>query len=186
MSAYPGANSELPSSCDVAIIGAGPIGLMLGNLLGSAGVDVAVIERNDGLVGLPRAIAYDVETLRLFAQVGLFDAIAPELYSGSAGRLFQRSRRQADGDRSAAHSVRPFPARDVLPTALRAGVARRRKAICIRARVVRAHCDLTCAVSRRCRRSDRYAARPAAFAGQLRRRLRRRRQHHARTPSARG
>ena len=80
MSANPGANSELPSSCDVAIIGAGPIGLMLGNLLGSVGVDVAVIERNDGLVGLPRAIAYDVETLRLFAQVGLFDAIAPELF----------------------------------------------------------------------------------------------------------
>ena len=79
MSANAGANSELPPSCDVAIIGAGPIGLMLGNLLGSAGVDVAVIERNDGLVGLPRAIAYDVETLRLFAQVGLFDAIAPEL-----------------------------------------------------------------------------------------------------------
>ena len=70
---------ELPSRCDVAIIGAGPIGLMLANLLGSAGVDVAVIERNDGLVGLPRAIAYDAETLRLFAQVGLFDAIAPGL-----------------------------------------------------------------------------------------------------------
>ena len=31
------------------------------------------------MVGLPRAIAYDAETLRLFAQVGLFDAIAPGL-----------------------------------------------------------------------------------------------------------
>ncbi len=72
-------NAELPSQCDVAIIGAGPIGLMLANLLAAAGVDVAVIERNDGLVGLPRAIAYDAETLRLFAQVGLFDAIAPSL-----------------------------------------------------------------------------------------------------------
>ena len=79
MSAGSGANSELPSRCDVAIIGAGPIGLMLANLLGAAGVDVVVIERNEGLVGLPRAIAYDAETLRLFAQVGLFDAIAPGL-----------------------------------------------------------------------------------------------------------
>jgi len=70
---------ELPSQCDVAIIGAGPIGLMLANLLGSAGVDVIVIERNNDLVGLPRAIAYDPETLRLFAQVGLFDAIASGL-----------------------------------------------------------------------------------------------------------
>ena len=79
MSAGNGSNAELPSQCDVAIIGAGPIGLMLANLLAAAGVDVAVIERNDGLVGLPRAIAYDAETLRLFAQVGLFDAIAPGL-----------------------------------------------------------------------------------------------------------
>jgi 3-(3-hydroxy-phenyl)propionate hydroxylase len=70
---------ELPPQCDVAIIGAGPIGLMLANLLAAGGVEVAIIERNDGLVGLPRAIAYDAETLRLFAQVGLFDAIAPGL-----------------------------------------------------------------------------------------------------------
>src|SRR5271157_4066199 len=77
-----GSSCELPARCDVAIIGAGPIGLMLANLLGAAGVDVAVIERNDGLVGLPRAIAYDAETLRLFAQVGLFDVIAPGLIQG--------------------------------------------------------------------------------------------------------
>lgn len=70
---------DLPSQCDVAIIGAGPIGLMLANLLGAADIDTVVIERNDGLIGLPRAIAYDVETLRLFAQVGLFDTIAPGL-----------------------------------------------------------------------------------------------------------
>ena len=55
MSAGNGSNAELPSQCDVAIAGAGPIGLMLANLLAAAGVDVAVIERNDGLVGLPRA-----------------------------------------------------------------------------------------------------------------------------------
>jgi 3-(3-hydroxy-phenyl)propionate hydroxylase len=67
------------ASCDVAIVGAGPIGLMLANLLGAAGVDVVVLERNEGLVGLPRAIAYDVETLRLFTQIGLFDSVAAEL-----------------------------------------------------------------------------------------------------------
>ena len=63
----------------MAIIGAGPIGLMLANLLGSAGVHVVVLDRNEGLVGLPRAIAYDAETLRLFAQIGLFEAIADGL-----------------------------------------------------------------------------------------------------------
>ena len=79
MEALADANPKVPSTCDVAIIGAGPIGLMLANLLATAGVDVVVLERNDGLVGLPRAIAYDAETLRLFSQVGLFDAIADGL-----------------------------------------------------------------------------------------------------------
>ena len=64
---------------DVAIVGAGPVGLMTANLLGIAGLRVALFERNSTLVGLPRAIAYDAETLRLFAQVGLFDEIAPGL-----------------------------------------------------------------------------------------------------------
>ena len=73
MDAVVSVDAGLPSSCEVAVIGAGPIGLMLANLLGIAGVDVVVLERNEGLVGLPRAIAYDIETLRLFAQIGLFD-----------------------------------------------------------------------------------------------------------------
>lgn len=55
----------------VAVIGAGPVGLMIANLLGAAGVDLVVLEKNPGLIGLPRAIAYDSETLRLFDQIGL-------------------------------------------------------------------------------------------------------------------
>ena len=71
--------AELVEEYDVAIVGAGPIGLMTANLLALGGLRVAVFERNRGLVGLPRAIAYDAETLRLFAQVGLFEEIAPGL-----------------------------------------------------------------------------------------------------------
>jgi len=72
---FPAAGIE----CDVAIVGAGPVGLMTANLLGLTGLRVAVFERNCGLLGLPRAIAYDAETLRLFDRVGLFDEIAPGL-----------------------------------------------------------------------------------------------------------
>src|SRR5271157_2985910 len=64
---------------EVAIVGAGPVGLMVANLLGLAGVRVVVFERSPGLLGLPRAIAYDAETLRLFTQVGLFERIKPGL-----------------------------------------------------------------------------------------------------------
>ena len=52
---------------------------MLANLLGLAGVQVIVLERNHGLLGLPRAIAYDAETLRLFSQIGLYDEISAGL-----------------------------------------------------------------------------------------------------------
>ena len=72
-------NSGPLQECEVAIVGAGPVGLMVANLLGLAGVRVVVFERNKGLLGLPRAIAYDAETLRLFTQVGLFNGIAPGL-----------------------------------------------------------------------------------------------------------
>jgi 3-(3-hydroxy-phenyl)propionate hydroxylase len=64
---------------EIAVVGAGPVGLMIANLLGLAGIKVVVLERNAGLLGLPRAIAYDAETLRLFAQVGLYGAIAQGL-----------------------------------------------------------------------------------------------------------
>ena len=77
-----GSNDSLPSACDVAIIGAGPVGMMVANLLGAAGVNAVILERNDGLVGLPRAIAYDPETIRLFAQVGLLEAIVGQLVQG--------------------------------------------------------------------------------------------------------
>ena len=70
---------RLPTEVEVAVVGAGPVGLMVANLLGLAGVRVLALERNQGLLGLPRAIAYDAETLRLFAQVGLYDEIAPGL-----------------------------------------------------------------------------------------------------------
>ena len=97
------------------------IGLMLANLLGIAGVNVVVLEKNDGLVGLPRAIAYDPETLRLFAQVGLFDRIGRRARPGPAGRLSQRSQRQTHGDNFATKRVRLFPAWHFLPAALRTG-----------------------------------------------------------------
>ena len=72
-------NGGRPLAVEVAIVGAGPVGLMTANLLGLAGIHVLVLERNAGLLGLPRAIAYDAETLRLFSQVGLFDEISPGL-----------------------------------------------------------------------------------------------------------
>ena len=129
MSAGNGSNAKLPARCDVAIVGAGPIGLMLANLLGLAGLDVVVIERNDSLPGLPRAIAYDAETLRLFAQVGLFDAIARGLIQDPRVVYFNARAVKLMEMNPPKKSFWPFSARHLLSTALRAGDARRIKAV---------------------------------------------------------
>ncbi|MEX3937142.1 bifunctional 3-(3-hydroxy-phenyl)propionate/3-hydroxycinnamic acid hydroxylase [Paraburkholderia phymatum] len=62
---------------DVAIIGAGPVGLMIGNLLGLQGVRVAIIEKLDQIIDYPRAIGLDDEALRVFQSVGLADELLP-------------------------------------------------------------------------------------------------------------
>ena len=72
---------------DVAIIGAGPVGLFLANLLGLAGRRVALLERSPGLSTLPRAIAFDDETLRSLAQIGLLEAVRPGMIEPDSVRF---------------------------------------------------------------------------------------------------
>lgn len=61
--------------CDVAVVGAGPTGLTLANLLGKAGVRVILIERNDTTVQAPRAVSIDDESLRTMQAAGLVDEV---------------------------------------------------------------------------------------------------------------
>lgn len=62
---------------EVLIIGAGPVGLMLANLLGVYGRKVVVLEQLDQLIDYPRAVGLDDEAFRLIQTVGLADQIAP-------------------------------------------------------------------------------------------------------------
>ncbi len=66
-------------TCDVAIIGAGPTGLTLANLLGQAGVDVALIERNPTTVQAPRAVSIDDESLRTIQACGMEQAAIADI-----------------------------------------------------------------------------------------------------------
>jgi len=66
----------------VAIVGAGPVGLTLANLLGVYGVRTAVLERNATTVDEPRAIAIDAESLRTMQGAGLYDTVKDDLLSG--------------------------------------------------------------------------------------------------------
>lgn len=80
----------------IIIAGAGPTGLILGNLLGMAGIDTLIIECNAGLSDGPKAIALDDEGLRACQAVGLGNAVIEDLlfdidaHYVSAGRLFAK------------------------------------------------------------------------------------------------
>jgi len=64
-------------SADVAIIGAGPVGLMIANYLGLQGVRVVLVEKLEQIIDYPRAIGLDDEALRVFQSVGLADVLLP-------------------------------------------------------------------------------------------------------------
>lgn len=61
---------------DVLIVGAGPVGMFLALLLHQQGVSVKLVERQKALYPLPRAVAFDHESRRLFGIVGLADEVA--------------------------------------------------------------------------------------------------------------
>ncbi|MES2171113.1 MAG: FAD-dependent monooxygenase, partial [Actinomycetota bacterium] len=61
---------------EVIIVGAGPVGLSFGNLLGQAGVSTLILEANAGLTADPRAVHYDGEVMRIFQAMGLSDRVA--------------------------------------------------------------------------------------------------------------
>jgi 2-polyprenyl-6-methoxyphenol hydroxylase-like FAD-dependent oxidoreductase len=56
---------------DVVVVGYGPTGMSLSGLLGQQGISVLALERYEGLYNLPRAAAFDDETMRTFQKLGV-------------------------------------------------------------------------------------------------------------------
>ncbi|MCD2175507.1 bifunctional 3-(3-hydroxy-phenyl)propionate/3-hydroxycinnamic acid hydroxylase [Rhizobium sp. C4] len=71
---------RVPSQVDVLIVGLGPVGAVMANLLGRHGVKTLVIDKAAEIFKAPRAIALDNEALRILQLAGLaedaFDTIA--------------------------------------------------------------------------------------------------------------
>lgn len=63
----------------VIVVGAGPVGLALGNLLGMYGLDALIIERNVALSDFPKAISLDDEGLRVCQAMGLAEIVRANL-----------------------------------------------------------------------------------------------------------
>lgn len=79
---------------DVAIVGLGPTGATLANLLAQQGLTVLVLDREADIYQLPRAIHFDGECMRVFQAAGIADTLAPGLvvspgmkFVDGAGRL---------------------------------------------------------------------------------------------------
>lgn len=73
---------------DVIVVGAGPVGLTLANLLGNYGVRTLVVEKNVKLEGEPRAVTLDDESLRTMQSAGLVDAVTRDVVLGYGVRYF--------------------------------------------------------------------------------------------------
>jgi len=65
------ASHSAPLTCDVAIIGLGPVGATLANILGQYGISTIIFERDAAPYHLPRAVAFDDEVMRIFQSIGL-------------------------------------------------------------------------------------------------------------------
>jgi 3-(3-hydroxy-phenyl)propionate hydroxylase len=64
---------------EVCIIGYGPVGAALANLLGMSGLSVVVLEREPSVYHLPRAVSLDGEGMRLVQTMGLAEKLLPLL-----------------------------------------------------------------------------------------------------------
>ncbi|MGB5795110.1 MAG: bifunctional 3-(3-hydroxy-phenyl)propionate/3-hydroxycinnamic acid hydroxylase [Mycolicibacter algericus] len=78
---------------DVVIVGAGPVGLTLANILGLQGVRTLVVEDRATLIDYPRGVGLDDESLRTFQAIGLVDAILPHTVPNQILRFFDGKRR---------------------------------------------------------------------------------------------
>lgn len=72
---------------DVLIAGAGPTGLVLANLLGEWGIRVIIADERQELITYPRAVGLDDDSLRVFQEIGIVDAITPHIIPGHYMRV---------------------------------------------------------------------------------------------------
>jgi 3-(3-hydroxy-phenyl)propionate hydroxylase len=82
----------MANDADVVIVGAGPSGLTLANILGLQGVRTLVVEERDTLIDYPRGVGLDDEALRTFQSIGLVDRILPHTVPNQILRFFDAKR----------------------------------------------------------------------------------------------
>lgn len=82
-------NAATVQHVSVAIVGGGPNGIALANLLGAYGVQTVVIEREREILEYPRAVGMDDEALRLFQAVALAEPLLENMIPNVPLRMFR-------------------------------------------------------------------------------------------------
>ena len=70
-------SAPAPFDTDVLILGAGPVGLTLANLLGGYGIRTTIADAGASLIDYPRGVGLDDESLRSFQTAGVVDKVLP-------------------------------------------------------------------------------------------------------------
>jgi len=78
---------------DVLVVGAGPVGLTLANILGRQGVRTLVVDERATLIDYPRGVGLDDEALRTFQSIGLVEHILPHTVPNQILRFVDAKRR---------------------------------------------------------------------------------------------
>ncbi|OMC56807.1 3-(3-hydroxyphenyl)propionate hydroxylase [Mycobacterium sp. IS-836] len=81
------------AAVDVVVVGAGPVGLTLANILGLQGVSTLVVEERDTLIDYPRGVGLDDEALRTFQSIGLVEHVLPHTVPNQILRFVDAKRR---------------------------------------------------------------------------------------------
>ncbi|MBX2837503.1 MAG: bifunctional 3-(3-hydroxy-phenyl)propionate/3-hydroxycinnamic acid hydroxylase [Gammaproteobacteria bacterium] len=69
------AQTSIDYDHDIVIIGCGPTGATLANLIAQSGANVLVIDKESTIYDLPRAVHFDDETMRVFQSVGISEEL---------------------------------------------------------------------------------------------------------------
>ncbi len=79
----------MPDHVPVVVVGAGPTGLTLANLLGVMGVGTLLVERNATTVQEPRAVSIDDESLRTMQAAGVVDRVLEAVIPGYGSHYYR-------------------------------------------------------------------------------------------------
>ena len=60
------------TKCNILIVGFGPTGSVLANLLSKYNITIHILEKENEIYNLPRAVHFDDEIMRTFKSIGIF------------------------------------------------------------------------------------------------------------------